>query len=100
MTTLRTFGCGLEAVDLSIKKTLASKIMDTSPVEYVRTAKFHGSLFDDKLSDGAMSRTDIDFFVDHAEPDGALDTTLSRGVKWSFGRLLEGHEFVILIERS
>ena len=100
MAALRAFGRGLEEVNLSTVKTRARKIMDASPVEYVRTANLHGSLFDDKVSDGAVSCADTNFFVDHAEPDAALDTVLSRGIEWPFGRLPEGHEFLAFIERS
>jgi hypothetical protein len=100
MATLRAFGLGLEEVNLSIAKTCASGIMKSSPVDYVRTAKFHGSLFDDKVSDGTVSCADTNFFVDHAEPDAALDVVLSRGIEWPFGGLPEGHEFLVFIERS
>lgn len=100
MATLRAFGHGLEEVNLSVAKTRASRIMNASPVEYVRAAKLHGSLFDDRVSDGAVSCTDTNFFVDHAEPDAALDAVLSRGIEWPFGRLPEGHEFLVFMERS
>jgi len=100
MATLRAFGHGLERVDLAIARTLASKIMDTSPVGYVRTAKLHGSLFDDNVSDGTVSCADTDFFVDHAEPDAALDAVLGKNIEWPFGRLPEGHEFLAFVERS
>lgn len=100
MATLRAFGHGLEEVNLSIAKTSARRTTNESPVEYVRTAKLYGSLFDDKVSDGAVSCADTNFFVDHAEPDAALDAVLSRGVEWPFGGLPEGHEFLVFVERS
>lgn len=100
MATLRAFGHGLEGINLSVASILANKIMDTSPVEYVRTARLHGSLFDDKESDGTVSCADTNFFVDHAEPDAAMQAVLSRGVEWPFGRLPEGCEFLALMECS
>lgn len=100
MGTLRAFGHGREGVDLSVASILANKIMDTSPVEYVRTARLHGSLFDNKVSDGTVSCADTNFFVDHAEPDAALEAVPSRGPKWPPGRLPEGHEFLALMECS
>lgn len=100
MAALRAFGHGLESVDLSMAEIHATGIMDASPVDYVRTAKLRGSLFDNKVSDGTVSCADTNFFVDHAEPDAALNAIVGKGIEWPFGELPEGHEFLILIEHS
>jgi hypothetical protein len=100
MAALRAFGRGIEEVDLSIAKEYATRIMEASPVEYVRTAKLHGSLFDDNMSDGTVSCADTGFFVDHTEPLEAFAAVHAKGISWPFGRLPEGYEFLAFVKRS
>jgi hypothetical protein len=100
MAALRAFGRGVEKVDLSIAKADATKTMDTSPVEYVRTAKLRGSLFDDNTADGTVSCADTNFFVDHTEPLEALAAVHAKGTSWPFGDLPEGFEFLVFVDRS
>jgi hypothetical protein len=100
MAALRAFRRGLEQVDLSIAHAHATGVMGASPVEYVRTAKLCGSLFDDNILDGTISCADTDFFVDHTEPLEALVAVHAKGVSWPFGKLPEGHEFLVFVERS
>jgi hypothetical protein len=94
------FGRGIEEVDLSIAKADATKTMYASPVEYVRTAKLRGSLFDDDTADGTVSCANTNFFVDHTEPLEALAAVHAKGVFWPFGELPEGHEFLVFVDRS
>ena len=71
--------------------------MKQSPVEYVSDAKLRGELFDADDTSGAISSVDTNFFVDHAEPLEALDRV--RQVReWPLGELLDGHEFLLMIE--
>lgn len=71
--------------------------MKLSPVDYVRNAQLRGSLFDAIDSTGAVSSVFTNFFVDHAEPLRALDL-VRQGLDWPLGELLEGHEFLLMIE--
>ncbi|KAG9532269.1 hypothetical protein KCU93_g1277, partial [Aureobasidium melanogenum] len=97
--TLRALGRGLDQVEECTISPRIRDIMASCPVNYVRTAKPYGSLFDSVVTDGTVSCADTKFFVDHAEPDAALDAIQSKGIKWPFGRLPEGHEFLVFIER-
>lgn len=98
LAALRAFGRGPEEVDLSIAKTHAIQIMDSSPVEYVRTAKLHGALFEEDAKDGTISCADTEFFVDHTEPLEALAAVREKGISWPFGDLPEGHEFLVMVK--
>ena len=71
--------------------------MEQSPVEYVRTAELRGKLFDPNNTSGALASVSTNFFVDHAEPLEALNW-VRQGMEWPLGELLEGHEFLLLIE--
>jgi GNAT superfamily N-acetyltransferase len=95
---LRAFGRELESVDLEMTKEWAGKIMSSSPVEYVRTASLHGSLFEQQVTDGSVSCADTKFPVDHAEPLEALKKIRDQGMTWPFGELPDGHEFLILVK--
>lgn len=94
--TLRAFDRGLDDVNLDIIREHASTIMASSPVDYVRNAKFRGSLFE-KVEDGTVSSADTAFFVDHTEPFEALKSVRDKGNPWPFGELLDGHEFLVLV---
>lgn len=79
-------------------KDHASAIMASSPVDYVRKARLHGSLFEENNADGAISSADTDFWVDHQEPLAALKSVRDKGVVWPFGELPDGHEYLILVK--
>ncbi|MCJ1476724.1 hypothetical protein MMC13_005392 [Lambiella insularis] len=98
LATLRAFGRGIEDVDLGMTREHAHAIMQSSPVPYVKTAQLHGSLFGDEVTDGAVASADTGFWVDHGEPLEVLEAVRARGVGWPFGELMEGHEFVVLVE--
>ena len=95
---LRVFGREPEDVDLDMTRTHGRAIIDSCPVGYVKAAKLHGSLFGVEVDDGAVSCADTGFFVDHEEPLEALKTVREKGIKWPFGELPEGHEFLILVK--
>ncbi|KAH0365481.1 hypothetical protein KCU65_g5984, partial [Aureobasidium melanogenum] len=98
--TLRALDGGLDQMKECTISPRIRDIMASCPVNYVRTAKLCGSLFDSKVTDGTVSCADTGFFVDHAEPDAALNAIQRKGIEWPFGRLPEGHEFLVFIERS
>ncbi|KAH0353079.1 hypothetical protein KCU81_g1851, partial [Aureobasidium melanogenum] len=98
--TLRALGGGLDQVKECTISPRIRDIVASCPVNYVRTAKLRGSLFDSEVTDGTVSCADTGFFVDHAESDTALDEIQRKGIEWPFGRLPEGHEFLVFIERS
>ncbi|XP_014562796.1 hypothetical protein COCVIDRAFT_83701 [Bipolaris victoriae FI3] len=93
---LRAWGKGIENVDMSFVKEHGAGIMALSPVQYVRDAKFRGSIFG-SVDDGAVCCADTDFWVDHAEPLAILADVKKR-VAWPFGNLPEGCEFLALIK--
>lgn len=101
-TALRAFGGGIEEFDFESTKTLAQVITASSPVSYVRDALLTGSIFEDKRDektmDGVVSCADTKFYVDHDEPEQALEATCQKGVEWPFGRLPDGHEFLAIVE--
>ncbi|KAF2495638.1 hypothetical protein BU16DRAFT_572867 [Lophium mytilinum] len=98
LATLRAFGRGIEDVDLSMTQEHANAIMKISPVRYVHTATLRGSLFGNNKADGVISSANTNFWVDHQEPVEALEEVRKRGVIWPFGDLLEGHEYLVILE--
>jgi hypothetical protein len=78
-------------------KDHAKWIMESSPITYVRDAKLHGSLFNPEDTDGSVSCVDTNFFVDHSEPLEAL-SAVRETMNWPLGELLDGHEFLLLLE--
>ncbi|KAJ5894754.1 hypothetical protein N7495_006445 [Penicillium taxi] len=98
LAALRAFGRGPEEVDLTMTQEHAASIMASSPIKYVRTARLHGSIFDDNTHDGTVSCADTQFWVDHEEPLETLASVRANGIVWPFGELLEGHEFLIMVK--
>lgn len=78
----------------------AQAIMAASPVNYVKTAKPKGSLFEEGDQGGVICCADTHFWVDHAEPLAALAAVRERGVEWPFGDLPEGCEFLVLVKAA
>lgn len=78
------------------------RIMESSPIAYVRNAKVRGSLFQDGRRDeeGAVSCADTKFLVDHSELQDALQLIEEKGLSWPFGALPEGHEFLYLLDQQ
>lgn len=99
----RAFGGGLQSVNLTFAKCAAGIYMASCPVAYVRTAKVHGSLFFEQrnvhdgmeINDGAVSTAFTDFLVDHTEPLAAMEKIRKEDLKWPFGVLPRGHEFLL-----
>jgi hypothetical protein len=77
----------------------AESIMKASPVSYVRNAKLRGKLFDSEDTSGLVSSVDTGFFVDHEEPLQALEWVRERR-DWPLGELLDGHEFILILQAT
>ncbi|KAI4593549.1 hypothetical protein KJ359_009235 [Pestalotiopsis sp. 9143b] len=99
LAALRAWGRGIEDVDLSMTREHAKAVMAASPVNYVKHAKPMGSLFrEGEDEDGAVCCADTAFWVDHAEPLAALAAVKERrDVRWPFGELPEGCEYLVLV---
>jgi hypothetical protein len=99
---LRGFGRGVEDIDLTMTKHYGRGIMKLSPVKYVREAKVTGSLFEGTIDGQEENRivccADTEFWVDHSEPEEALEAMKGKGIAWPFGDLPEGHEFLVIVE--
>jgi len=71
--------------------------MKASPVSYVRNAKLQGQLFNPKDACGLVSSVDTAFYVDHEEPLEAL-AWVRESMEWPLGELLEGYEFILVLQ--
>ncbi|KAJ5888318.1 hypothetical protein N7495_008359 [Penicillium taxi] len=98
LAALRAFGRGPEEVDLTMAQEHARSIMASCPVSYVRTARLHGSIFDDDTRDGTISCADTQFWVNHEEPLKTLASIRAKGIVWPFGDLPDGFEFLIMVK--
>lgn len=88
---------GINSVGLDFLRDNASSVMEQSPIAYVRNAMLRGKLFDLDDASGAISSVCTNFFVDHSEPLEALNW-IQQVLSWPLGELLDGHEFLLLIE--
>ena len=87
----------IDTASLEFMKDNAQSIMKASPVGYVMNAKLRGSLFDVEDTSGLVSSVDSGFFVDHGEPLEALEW-VRESMDWPLGELLDGHEFVLILQ--
>ncbi|KAK9482252.1 hypothetical protein V1527DRAFT_455218 [Lipomyces starkeyi] len=97
MAAAKVFGNSINLVNLDFIRKYAEAVMKVSPISYVKDAKLRGSLFDPGDTSGRISCVDSNFFVDHAEPLEAL-AWVRQEFEWPLGELLEGNEFVIILE--
>lgn len=67
------------------------------PISYFKDAELRDNLFDPEDTSGAISSVYTNFFVEHTEPLAALEW-VREGVNWPLGGLLDGHEFLFIIE--
>lgn len=72
--------------------------MERSPIKYVKDATLRGNLFDARDTSGSISSVCTNFFVDHTEPLAAL-REIQQELDWPLGDLLDGHEFLLVIDR-
>ncbi|KAJ8098965.1 hypothetical protein POJ06DRAFT_270041 [Lipomyces tetrasporus] len=97
MAAAKVFGNSINLVNLDFIRKYTEAVMKVSPISYVKDAKLRGSLFDPGDTSGRISSVDTNFFVDHAEPLEAL-AWVRQEFEWPLGELLEGNEFVIILE--
>jgi hypothetical protein len=87
----------IDTVSLGFIKENAESIMQASPVSYVRDAKLRGKLFQPTDDSGLVCSADTGFHVDHEEPLEAL-ARVRQWREWPLGELIDGHEFVLIIQ--
>lgn len=87
----------INTVPVDFIRNHAEAIMKVSPISYVKDAELRGSLFDPENTSGVISSVYTKFFVDHTEPLEALAWVRER-LNWPLGELLDGHEFLLVIE--
>ncbi|KAI0652166.1 hypothetical protein C8Q79DRAFT_922698 [Trametes meyenii] len=80
-------------VDLEYIRTHARAVLDCSTVKYLKDAQLRGAFLGEP---GGSYSAFTSFFVDHTEPLEVLQFYIERD-RWSFGPLLDGHEFLILV---
>ncbi|KAJ8116752.1 hypothetical protein OPT61_g1884 [Boeremia exigua] len=98
---LRAWGSGIEKFDISMIRGDVHDVMVASPVNYVKAAKPAGSLFQEgREDDRVICCADTAFWVDHTEPLAVLAAFAERDIKWPFGELPEGYEYLVLINTA
>ncbi|KAI9812988.1 MAG: hypothetical protein M1832_006425 [Thelocarpon impressellum] len=97
LAAAKAYGRGSNNIDTAFIQDHGPAIMEASPIDYIVDAKPHGSFFDPKVNDGTISSVDTGFFVDHTEPLDALQEAREH-MDWPLGDLVEGHEFLLVIE--
>jgi hypothetical protein len=88
---------GISTVAVGFIRDNAEAVIKVSPISYVKDAELRGSLFDPEDTSGAISSVYTNFFVDHTEPLEAL-AWVREGLDWPLGELLNGYEFLLMIE--
>ncbi|TKW54850.1 hypothetical protein CTA1_3965 [Colletotrichum tanaceti] len=83
---------------LDFARDHAMRMLEASPISYIREAKVRGRLFHPDDTSGMVSAVDSNFYVDHGEPLEALAWFQQDG-NWPLGELPDGHEFLFLVER-
>lgn len=106
-------GTSISNANLDFIRKHVSQVLRGSNIDYLRSTKLHGSLFttpntvsggecedeDEDEDDGTICCVETEFFMRHDEALQALDYLENRRrIQWLFGDLLEGVEFVLLVE--
>ncbi|KAF2105687.1 hypothetical protein BDV96DRAFT_534778 [Lophiotrema nucula] len=97
LAAAKAFNHGINTVQLDFIRKHAGAVVRASPISYVKDADLRGSLFDNEESDGVVSSVYTNFFVDHTKPLEAL-AWVQESLGWPLGELLDGHEFLFLLE--
>ncbi|KAI0309333.1 hypothetical protein OF83DRAFT_1072201 [Amylostereum chailletii] len=86
----------IQDVDLEFIKGNADAILQSTSIDYLKTAQLRGSLFEQNPVDAtAVSSAFTEFYVDHDEPLDALKRCKGN---WPLGSLIEGHEFFLVLK--
>jgi len=96
-------GLPIGDIDLQFISKNANRVLQSSPVSYLKNASLRGSLFEGDLnndSNGAISSVFTDFPILHNEPLAVLSNFEKEGRGWYLGKLLGGHEFLVVIPVS
>lgn len=96
ITLANVFGNGFKNLDLDFIRDNASGILASSPIDYLKTAKLSGSLFNKLDNSGLVCGVDTNFFVDHTEPLEALEH-VRKFREWPLGDLPDGCEFLVIV---
>jgi hypothetical protein len=96
MAAAKAFSGG--SVGFDFVRDSAVRVMEASPVGYVREAKLCGRVFDETTEDGCVCAADTRFFVDHEEPRRARQQLQEREREWVFGELPEGDENLLIVK--
>ncbi|KAL7277069.1 hypothetical protein ACG7TL_008914 [Trametes sanguinea] len=88
------FDSNTRDVDLAFMKEHAAAVLECSTPRFLRNAPVRGAFLG--IPGGSYS-ADTSFFVDHAEPIEILQSYIAEE-KWPFGELLDGHEFLVLLD--
>lgn len=100
MATASTFGFSIDRIDLNLDsiRVHADDIIQASPIPYVWDVNLRGLLFEGfDASTALISAVDTNFFVDHKESEDILNS-ICKARKWSFGNLVESHEYLLTLE--
>ena len=89
-------GVLVELIDTDFIIRNTAKILEATPIDYLKNVKLAGSLFDDSCTTGAVSCVFTEFYVNHDEPLAALEFFKTRR-RWCLGELPEGHEYLIIL---
>jgi len=92
MAFLRAFGRGLRELEMETSKEKVQAVMESCPIGYVRDA----TLLEGE--DGIVRCADTKFWVDHAEPNAAIEVIEKEGV-WPLGELPDGHEYLAWLKK-
>jgi hypothetical protein len=84
-------------IPLDFTGKYAKKVIDASPISYVRDAKLRGNAFMPNDTTGLVASVDSGFFVDHTDPLEAL-AWVRHEMDWPLGELFDGFEFFLIFE--
>lgn len=93
-----TFIAGLHNIPWDFVRDHAAGVLAASPIPYIKNATPKGRLFDQQDATGAVSSVFTGFYVDHEEPLACLASLEQTGQRWPVGKLLDGHEFLFMVE--
>lgn len=106
-STVVSIGANPLHLDLKFTQSEIRAVLDTTPIEYIKSAEPRGSLFEGGVGSGEdtaerpVCTLFTSFFVDRTEPTETLarwKAGLGNEVSWPLGDLPEGHEYLVLLK--